>query len=128
METEACNKCGKNFDLADPLATPLELPCEHEVCTNCHLTAEDNEADTGKIRCLICKQQFKFKKGYQVLINSAKKLLEKDLPLVCSKHPDQQFIYICREKRRVMCRKCVFEPVVQDRFEAFKYFRPSETK
>ena len=65
--------CGAVLNTSDPLMTALELPCEHEICAKCYVTAEMPDfEETNKITCLICGENFKLYKAYRTILSIAR--------------------------------------------------------
>ena len=84
------------FDLSNPARMPIELACEHEVCTNCYAAEDSMVADANKIQCLVCKDVFKLTKAYQKLISEAKRHSKSTNDcMMCEQHPEERLIYVC---------------------------------
>ena len=87
-----CDLCNTAIDIRDPLRTPLELPCDHDICANCYVTRDTQNAPA--IECLVCGERSKFKKGYQAMLNAAKQVGSEEI-LYCQKHRGEAIRYIC---------------------------------
>ena len=70
MESDKCARCKTEFVVADAIRTPIELPCEHEVCAKCYVE-ESILNEQGKLACLVCSEQFKLKKGPAFILSEA---------------------------------------------------------
>ena len=89
MESDLCEIYQSEFDLTDFARTPIELPCEHEICAQCYLAKEATAINADRINCLVCDEQFKFTKAYRKLLNEARGAnVVNTSPLLCQKHPD----------------------------------------
>ena len=75
MESDKCARCKTEFVVADAIRTPIELPCEHEVCAKCYLPLFQELRgilnEQGKLACLVCGEQFKLKKGPAFILSEA---------------------------------------------------------
>ena len=123
MEPEKCTKCNTLFDEDDPLKVQLELPCGHEVCTQCQITYSEMNSST-EIQCIICEEKFKFKNMYKPLIKAAEsKLHARILSLQCPIH-NMPIILVCRNDRRLLCRKCVLNSKYQGSLQNYIEYQP----
>ena len=117
MDVDKCAKCQANLNIDDPLRTPIEFPCDHEICAKCIISVENEENTKDMIQCLMCNEKFKMKKSYKAILNMAKKSAE---VMTCEKHPLEQLVYICSFDRKLLCIKCILEPFYADKMSSIK--------
>lgn len=127
MEADKCQKCDTVFDTEDLLLTPLELPCEHDVCVKCYLAdIGHSEEETKTINCLVCNEQFKLRRGNLSLLNHARKKQNEDDILMCERHPQQPVVYICQSNQKLLCWHCILEPYYHERMKDLIIYRKSD--